>query len=176
MSTPAGSPRAIAVEALVRIDDGAYSHILLPELLRRQQLEPRDRAFVTELVYGTVRMRRALDFLLGRFSSRKIESLDPDVRAGLRLGAFQLVTGVSPHAAVGETVGVVSRAGARLRQRCAARARACRTAVAAAGGRRRASIGIRTSHPDWIVQQFIEDLGRGRRARRRSRSTTSRRS
>jgi len=28
------NPRALAVEALVRIDDGAYAHILLPELLR----------------------------------------------------------------------------------------------------------------------------------------------
>ena len=53
----------------MRIDDGAYAHILLPELLRHHALdedtlEPRDRAFVTELVYGTVRMRRALDFML----------------------------------------------------------------------------------------------------------------
>ena len=64
-------PRALALEALVRIDDGAYSHILLPELLRHHALdedtlEPRDRAFVTELVYGTVRMRRTLDFILSR--------------------------------------------------------------------------------------------------------------
>ena len=156
----AASPRALAIEALVRIDDGAYSHILLPELLRRQKLESRDRAFVTELVYGTVRMRRALDFLLGRVSSRKVESLDPDVRAGLRLGAFQLVTGVSPHAAVGETVGVVQ-------ERARGFANGVLRALARSGpqyplpsGDDVSSIGIRTSHPDWIVQQFIDDLGR----------------
>jgi 16S rRNA (cytosine967-C5)-methyltransferase len=154
------SARALAVEALVRIDDGAYSHILLPELLRKQTLDARDRAFVTELVYGTVRMRRALDFLLGRVSSRKIEALDADVRAALRLGAFQLLTGVSPHAAVGETVGVVQ-------ERARGFANGVLRALARSGpkyplpsGDDISSIGIRTSHPDWIVQQFVDDLGR----------------
>src|SRR3954447_5619215 len=93
--------RAVAVEALIRIEDGAFAHILLPELLRQHAFEPRDRAFVTELVYGTVRMQRALDFLLARVSSRPIARLDPDVRAALRLGAFQLFTGVSPPPAAG---------------------------------------------------------------------------
>ena len=165
MSPTAANPRAIALEALVRIDDGAYSHILLPELLRHHALdedtlEPRDRAFVTELVYGTVRMRRTLDFMLSRVSSRPIDKLDPDVRAGLRLGAFQLLTGVSPHAAVGETVGVVS-------ERARGFANGVLRALARAGppwplpaGDDIASIGIRTSHPDWIVQQFIDELGR----------------
>jgi 16S rRNA (cytosine967-C5)-methyltransferase len=165
-STPKSAPttttrtRAIAIEALVRIDDGAYAHILLPELLRRQGLEPRDRAFVTELVYGTIRMRRALDFLLGRFSKRKLDTLDPDVRAGLRVGAFQLFTGVSPHAAVGETVGAVQ-------ERARGFTNGVLRALARSGpdyslpqGDDAGSIGIRTSHPDWIVQQLIDDLGR----------------
>jgi 16S rRNA (cytosine967-C5)-methyltransferase len=159
MNATQTNPRAIAVEALVRIDDGAYSHILLPELLRRHTMEPRDRAFVTELVYGTVRMRRALDFLLGRVSSRQIDSLDPDVRAGLRLGAFQLVTGVSPHAAVGETVGVVQ-------ERARGFANGVLRSLARSGppwslpsGNDPHAIGTRTSHPDWIVKQLVEVLG-----------------
>ena len=61
---------------------------------------------MTELVYGTVRLRRTLDFLLAR-RVPPARPLDADVRAALRVGAFQLFTGVSPHAAVGETVGVV---------------------------------------------------------------------
>lgn len=158
--SPAVSSRALAVEALVRIEDGAYSHILLPELLRQQPLEVRDRAFVTELVYGTVRMQRALDFLLARVASRPIAKLDADVRAGLRLGAFQLVTGVSAHAAVGETVGVIS-------ERARGFANGTLRSLARSGppwslpaGDDVASIGIRTSHPDWIVQVFVDELGR----------------
>jgi len=62
--------RVLALDALVRIEDGAYANLLLPELLRRRDLEARDRAFVTDLVYSTVRQQRALDFVLARFSSR----------------------------------------------------------------------------------------------------------
>lgn len=165
MSSHAPTARALALEALVRIDDGAYAHILVPELLRQHPLDPptfdtRDRAFVTELVYGTVRMRRTLDFLLARVASRPLDKLDPDVRAGLRLGAFQLLSGVSPHAAVGETVGVVS-------ERARGFANGVLRAFARGGppwplptGDDVTSIGIRTSHPDWIVRQFIDELGR----------------
>jgi len=161
----ARNPRAVALEALVRIDDGAYAHILVPELLRQQAFDPepfesRDRAFVTELVYGTVRLRRTLDYLLASVVSRPLDKLDPDVRAGLRLGTFQLLSGVSPHAAVGETVGVVS-------ERARGFANGVLRALARKGppwplpaGDDVTSIGIRTSHPDWIVRQFIDDLGR----------------
>ena len=163
MTTTAESPpnaRAVAVEALIRIEDGAYAHILLPELLRQHAFESRDRAFVTELVYGTVRMQRALDFLLARVASRPIGKLDPDVRAALRLGAFQLFTGVSPHAAVGETVGVVSeRARGFTNGALRALARSGPT-WNLPGGDDVISIATRTSHPDWIVQRFIEELGR----------------
>ena len=162
--TEARSTRAIALEALVRIDDGAYAHILVPELLRQHAsdqapLDARDRAFVTELVYGTVRMRRTLDFLLARVASRPLDKLDPDVRAALRLGAFQLFTGVSAHAAVGETVGVVS-------ERARGFANGVLRSLARSGppwplpsGDDVGSNGTRTSHPDWLVEQFVAELG-----------------
>ena len=59
----APSSRKVALDALLRIEDGAFAHILLPQSLRNSGLEPRDRALVTDLVYGTVRMQRTLDVL-----------------------------------------------------------------------------------------------------------------
>src|SRR4051794_25935951 len=100
------TPRGLALDAIVRIEDGAYAHILVPELLRRSGLPSRDRALVTAFVYGTVRMQRVLDDALDRVSNRPLAELDPEVRAALRLGAFQLFDGVAPHAAVAETVEV----------------------------------------------------------------------
>jgi 16S rRNA (cytosine967-C5)-methyltransferase len=154
------TPRAVAVDALVRVEAGAYSHILVPELLRKQPLEARDRAFVTDLVYGTLRMQRALDHLLARVSARPLASLDPGVRAALRVGAYQLFTGTSPHAAVGETVGVVA-------ERARGFANGVLRSLARLGppwplpaGDDVAAIGVRTSHPDWIVQTFVDELGR----------------
>jgi 16S rRNA (cytosine967-C5)-methyltransferase len=148
------SARSIAVDALVRIEDGAYSHILVPELLRRSSLSARDRALTTDLVYGTVRMQRTVDFLLDPLVSRPLASLDAPVRAALRLGAYQLSAGMPAHAAVGETVGVVS-------QRARGFVNGTLRALARAGPPwpLPADVGVRTSHPDWVVALLIDQFG-----------------
>jgi len=152
-------PRRLALDALVRIEDGAFAHILVPELLRRSRLAPRDRGLVTELVYGTVRMQRALDFQLAKVSKQAIDDLEPEVRAGVRLGAYQLLLGIPSHAAVGETVEVVA-----ARQR--GYVNGVLRALARTGppwswpaGREIADIGVRTSHPDWIVRLLVDTYG-----------------
>jgi len=101
------SPRRVALEVLLRVEEGAFAHLVLPDALRRSELSGRDRGFVTELVSGTLREQRALDGALRRHCRRELDDLDPPVRAALRLGAYQLAHGVSPHAAIGETVGIV---------------------------------------------------------------------
>src|SRR6185295_11269385 len=95
--------RSVALVALERIENGAYANLVLPPLLRDSQLDGRERAFATDLVYGTVRRRRALDFLVTPCSSQALARLEPAVLAALRMGAYQLVDGVPPHAAVSET-------------------------------------------------------------------------
>ncbi len=156
---PPESSRRVALDALLRIEDGAYAHILLPPTLRNSGLEARDRALVTDLVYGTVRMQRALDVLLATVSNRGIGTLDPPVRAALRLGAYQLLIGVPAHAAVGETVEVVDP-----------RARGFVNGVLRALARKGppfrlsasddvAAIAVRTSHPDWVVQMLVDGFG-----------------
>ena len=142
--------RQLALDALDRIErDGAYANLLLPELLARTAMQPRDRHFATELVYGTTRMRRACDFLVDRFLTR---DLDLRVRNALRLGAYQLhFLEMAPHAAVGETVEVAPKS-----------ARGLVNAVL-----RRVSdnpvvwpdVATRLSYPDWIVSALARDLG-----------------
>ena len=87
--TAAGRARGVALTALERIDhDGAYANLVLPSCSAASGLDARDRAFATELVYGTTRMRRACDYLVDRFVVRDPA---PEVRTLLRLGAYQLV-------------------------------------------------------------------------------------
>lgn len=159
MTSPGEASRRVALDAMLRIEDGAYAHILVPQLLRRRHLSPRDRGFVTDLVYGTVRLRRALDYLLEAVSSRPVEQLDPPVRAALRLGAYQLVNGVPSHAAVGETVSVVP-------DRARGFANGVLRGLSRSGppwswpeGNSVHDIGVRTSHPDWIVQTLLDAYG-----------------
>lgn len=156
-SRPADEPatalpdaRRTAVEALVRIDrDGAYANLLLPKLLARSGLPERDRAFATQLVYGTVRHRRACDWFVDRFA---LGDLDPTVRAALRVGAYQLrILGTPPHAAVSATVDTVPR-----------RARGLVNAVlrrVAEADDAWPSDAVRLSYPDWILERLAADLG-----------------
>ena len=159
MSDGAATPRRVALDALLRIEDGAYAHILVPEVLRRHRFSSRDRAMVTDLVYGTVRMQRTLDTLLAGVASRPLADLDPDVRSALRLGAFQLLEGFPAHAAVGETVSVVNARGRGF-------VNGVLRGLTRAGppwklptGDDVWSVGVRTSHPDWIVQVLYDAFG-----------------
>ena len=107
--------RVVALDALLRIEDGAYAHVVVPAMLGQSNLSDRDRAFATQLVYGTVRAQRRLDDLIGRVVKRPIPRLDPPVRAALRLGAYQLLHDTPPHAAVASTVDAVGARSPRAR-------------------------------------------------------------
>ncbi|MGH8997873.1 MAG: transcription antitermination protein NusB, partial [Acidimicrobiia bacterium] len=107
--------RSLAIDALVRVEAGAYSNLILGDLLDRSGLSRRDRALVTDLVYGTLRAQGRVDHLLARVSNRPLERLDPPVRAALRTGAYQLLGGVAPHAATSATVGALGGTAARAR-------------------------------------------------------------
>lgn len=146
--------RSVARDVLVRADDGAYANLVLPGVLRRAHLDTRDRAFVTDLVGGTLRGRRRLDALLAPHGRRRLDALDPPVRAALRLGAYQLLDGVPAHAAVGETVAVTPPP-ARGYVNGVLRA----LATAGPPWPEPASLGEALSYPDWIVDRLTADLG-----------------
>ncbi|MBA50644.1 MAG: hypothetical protein CL456_00790 [Acidimicrobiaceae bacterium] len=143
--------RQLALQALTEIHAGSRANVVLAAFLGDQGrgLSERDRAFVTELVQGTTRMRRAVDHLLQPFISRK---LDPDVLATLRLGAYQLHYLRTPaHAAVNDTVAVAPR-----------RASGLVNAVL----RKVADVhpewpneATQFSYPDWIWNLFLETWG-----------------
>jgi 16S rRNA (cytosine967-C5)-methyltransferase len=138
------------MRCLQRIDhEGAYANLVVGAELANARLDDRDRRFVTELVYGTTRMRRACDALVDRFVAT---DPSPEVRTVLRLGAYQLhFAGVAAHAAVGETVELAP-----------VRARGFVNAVlrkVANTPMQWPSVAIRLSYPDWIVERLTAELG-----------------
>jgi 16S rRNA (cytosine967-C5)-methyltransferase len=102
--------RAVALEVVRRvIDEGAFSNRLLPRLLSRSGLDDRDRAFASELAYGTLRRRLPIDAAIERQANRTLDRMTPGARHVLRLGVYQvLYTAVPAHAAVGESVSLAS--------------------------------------------------------------------
>src|SRR5688500_13626560 len=80
-----------------------------------EQISARDRPWLQELLYGTLRLRGRLDFLLAGFVKRGLASLDDDVLDILRLASYQLLEmhSVPAYAAVSQAVELVKTAGAR---------------------------------------------------------------
>ena len=150
---PGVAARRLAIDALVRIEDeGAYANLVTNGLLDRSSLEARDRHLVTDLVYGTTRMRRACDHLVERHRRGEVT---PRVAAALRLGAYQLAFAeVPPHAAVGATVGAAPKPARGL-----VNAVLRRVADDVAAGIDWPDTPTRLSYPDWIVDALTELLG-----------------
>lgn len=150
------SSRHVALQCLVRIErDGAFANLVLGPILERSGLDKESRAFVTMLVYGTTRMKRACDALVDRFVLK-----EPDIvtRQILRLGAFQIAfTDVAVHAAVGETVAIASH-------RSKGFVNAILRKVAAhpmTSPESWPNDATRLSYPDWILDRLSTEMDRG---------------
>lgn len=76
---------------LTRVESGAFANRLLLATLDRSGLDQRDRALVTELVYGVLRHQSELDQALNAKSRRPIARLPAGLRAILRVAAYQLL-------------------------------------------------------------------------------------
>ena len=152
----ASAARTAAFTIALRIDrDAAYADDLL-HAGRMNRLASRERAFVTELVKGSLRRRGELDELISRRLRKPLRTVDLEVLTALRLGAYQLryMDGVAEHAAVAESVELVKQA----RKRSAAglvnallrRLPPSPPPVEAA----------RLSHPSWLVNRWESAFGR----------------
>lgn len=107
--------RHIALSALMDIlESGGYSHIVLRKTLAaHQELEERDRAFITRLTNGSVELSIQLDYIINAYSKLKVNKLKPLVRNILRMGVYQLLymDRVPDRAAVNEAVKLCKKRG-----------------------------------------------------------------
>lgn len=161
--------RSLAIQVLARVlATDAYLNVVLDAALSESPLkDPRDAALATELAYGTTRRQLALDYALARFSDRKLETLEDRVLATLRVGAYQLFyTRVPARAAVGETVQALKELGL---SRAAGYVNAVLRKLAALSeqplpppGELAHHLSVRESHPQWLVERWLRQLGRER--------------
>jgi 16S rRNA (cytosine967-C5)-methyltransferase len=155
------NPREIVFDLLCRWERGtAAADDLLHTALQSSALATRDRALVTELFYGCLRQRTALDWLLAQKAERKPK---PEIAALARLGLYQLffLDRVPAHAAVNSTVELAKRATSErlggflnglLRN-------ALRDRAALASSLQRQPLPVRGSHPDWLVARWLARYG-----------------
>ena len=102
------NPRRLAAQTINRVlEEGAYSHIALNNALERcPDMDPRDRALTTELVYGTLTWLRELDAILNLFIKKGLRRVDPQVQTILRVAVYQIarLDKIPPRAAVHQAV------------------------------------------------------------------------
>lgn len=83
--------REYALKALYDIEtNGAYTNAALKTALKSDELSAADKGFITELIYGVVANKTALDFIISKFSKIRMKKLSPWVLNILRMGIFQM--------------------------------------------------------------------------------------
>ena len=90
-------------------NDKAYSNFAIQSVLNKHYRGK--AAFVRELVYGTIRYKIYLDYIIGKFIKTPVEKLPASDRILLRMGLYQITTldSVPDYAAVSETVELAKR-------------------------------------------------------------------
>jgi 16S rRNA (cytosine967-C5)-methyltransferase len=165
---PVSPARSVAFEILLRVErEDSYAAELLHST-RLAKLSPRDHGLATELVMGVLRWQSLLDQRLADASSQKLERLDAEVLAALRLGVYQLqfLSRVPARAAIFESVELVKAA----RKRSAASfVNAVLRKLASAGaedifaeiGKSPDAITLarNAAHPLWLVARWTEHYG-----------------
>ncbi|HEX9111921.1 MAG TPA: transcription antitermination factor NusB [Terriglobales bacterium] len=160
--------RAAAFEILLRVErDQSYASELLHSS-RLAKLSSSDHGLATELVMGVLRWRSLLDQRLASASSQRLDRLDPEVLAALRLGIYQLqfLSRVPARAAIFESVELVKAA----RKRSAA---PFVNAILRKADQDSAENTLRridecddtghlaecSAHPEWLVARWFEHYG-----------------
>jgi 16S rRNA (cytosine967-C5)-methyltransferase len=160
--------RAVAARVLGRVEsEGAFADLALDAELNRSAPELRDAALATELVYGTLRWQRYLDWILGPHSRRPVARLDPRPRMLLRMTAYQLVflERVPSFAAVDDAVSLARQ---RTKPGVPEFVNAVLRSFARRGPREREpappddpieALALRCSFPTWLARRWTERYG-----------------
>ncbi|MGA8534063.1 MAG: transcription antitermination factor NusB [Candidatus Tumulicola sp.] len=135
---------------------------------RKARADARDRAFATELAYGSIKMRRALDWYLSPFLGERSKTLPAATHEIVRLAMYELAyTRADAHATVFEFVNLAKRFGHRgLANLVNAVLREFLRRLAAPPVRESFDdvddyLGTRYSLPNWLVRQWRECFGEG---------------
>lgn len=104
------NPRETALLALYKIEyEGAYSNMAVKDAL--SLAHGRDKGLITELVYGVIRRKLTLDYVISRYSKIKLKKLSKYLLLILRMGVYQIyfTDKIPDSAAVNESVKLAKR-------------------------------------------------------------------
>lgn len=160
--------RELALLVLKDVDAGeAYANLALDRVLENHRPAGQDRAFATELVYGTLRHLNTLDWMIQRHIRHPLEKQTPWIRNILRMGVYQIVylDRVPDSAAVNEAAnqarrfghpGAVKFVNGVLRNFLRGRGEITFPSLEKDPV---GHISLKYSHPAWLVKRWVAGLG-----------------
>ena len=163
------TPRAIAMHILLQVARRAsFPDVLLDIYLKEHpDLDPRDRALVTELVYGVLRWQGRLDWIIDQQATIKPDKIALPVRVILRLATYQLLflDRIPAAAAVNEAVKLaktsqpphVVRFVNGILRAISRQSESLQKAQLEGSSENRLSVLY--SYPAWLVQRWLAALG-----------------
>lgn len=152
----ATASRRKALEMMRAIRSGELADRAFVRLVN--DVPARERAWLYELVYGTLRLQGRLDYILDGFVKRGVAKLDADVHDILRLGAYQLLEmhSVPAYAAVSQSVEMTKASRTRS-------ASGLVNGVLQSLERSKHALphdaARWTSHPDWLLERWRGRFG-----------------
>ena len=162
------TPRETAIKILYEIDvQGAYSNIALKKFLKETDYRVVDRGFITELVYGIIKNKTRLDYIISKFSSTKINKMSPWILNILRLGVYQILflERVPDSAACNESVNLSKKYGHTASTKfvnAVLRNVARQKETIEYPDKKRNPIDyleVTYSHPRWMIGKWIKNYG-----------------
>ncbi len=148
------------------MESARQADAVLEQGLRRPNLKPLDRAFITELVYGILRRRGYLDWVIGRFTTQARRRQSVKLKNLLRLGAYQILflDRVPASAAVNESVRLAKTLGEKtiagfVNAVLRAMTRAETIPLPDPADDPILHLSVKYSHPEWLVRRWLPRLG-----------------
>ncbi len=159
------SPRQKAFEILLRIHSAnAYSNLTLDTYLQKENMDVRDKAFVSALVYGVCERQLTIDYNLSCYLKQPIKKLKPEVLIALRLGALQLLfmDKIPPSAAINESVNLVKNNKSAFASGLvnAVLRNVMKNGIKLPAESDKNYLSVKYSCPEWLVDLWINSYGR----------------
>lgn len=163
------TPRAIAMHTLMQVARRAsFPDVLLDVYFKEHpELDPRDRALITELVYGVLRWQGRLDWIIDQHVNTSPERISQSVRLILRLATYQLLflDRIPAAAAVNEAVELTKASQPQhivrfvngVLRTISRKSSILKEAVPEGSPEER--LAMRYSYPVWLIQRWLSRLG-----------------
>lgn len=162
------SAREIALEVLKAVEvEGSYASLALNRIMEKHRPGKLDRAFATELAYGTLRFLKTIDWILGQFVKQPLSAQTASIRNILRLSVYQLMymNKVPVSAACNEGAEMARKhghPGAVKFVNGVLRGISRRMSELGFPGLAEDPVGhisIKYSHPTWMVERWVREFG-----------------